>query len=312
MTLEANAGASFEANLRRAFLGTLAASSVAAYVRHVEDRSRRLGLKGTRLLDDGHGRRIEYAFTRCAVPGPAPILVLENGLGASLESWDWVNTLLRDSFHVLRYHRRGYCLTTSTLRPARLVERLLDRLAPEGDVVLCGHSIGGLVAANILAESPAVRSRTRHLVIVDGTDATLLADDRASRRKRERFKQDCIRRTVGSITGVNRWIPSQGERDVEYVPDIQKAYVTFEATPRNIVATWREYRHEPLAGQDFVAAGHGPRAHVIAAGDNAEQQRELAARLGATFDVVEGSTHRAVLGKLQYATELADRLRGLA
>jgi len=48
---------------------------------------------------------------------------------------------------------------------------------------------------------------------------------------------------------------------------------------------------------------------VLAAADNVAQQKDFAARIGATFAVIPGSTHRSVLGKIEYATVLADHVR---
>lgn len=82
------------------------------------------------MLDAGAGGEIEYVLTEGDAPEGRPLIVCENGLGAPLESWDWILHHLHGDFSVLRYHRRGYSRTNSVERPAVILERLLDALAP--------------------------------------------------------------------------------------------------------------------------------------------------------------------------------------
>lgn len=295
-------------NLERAafavFAAGLALSSGMAYVRHHEELVRRSGLKGTQLINDEYGRPIEYIFSP-ALGGPnAPMVVFENGLGSPLESWDWVRYLLTGKVATVQYHRRGYGRTESLQRPAAIMETILNKHAPSGPLVLVSHSIGALVSANLLAESEPIRSRTQHLVIVDGTNGALLDEDRNTPGRIGMFKQTAMQEGLAHILGVNRWAPSKLERDVEYRPDIQRAFLTTGSRPKTQRAALREYLTEPTAHQLDITS-YGIKQIVVAAEDNVTQQQELADEIGAIFTSVPASSHRSIIGKIQCAEVLA-------
>ncbi|MEU8870359.1 alpha/beta hydrolase [Streptomyces javensis] len=297
-----------ERRVAAVFAGSLLVSSYISYLQLEEEYTRRVGLKGTSLMLDPVGRAIEYDFHQGTLNDESPVLVLENGLGAPLEAWDWVNHVLGGGFRILRYHRSGYWRTKSTLRPAILLESLLTRLAPSGRVIYCGHSMGGLVLANALAESSYLRSRVEAAHIVDGTDAVLLEDDRTSKRRVSRYNQDVARRLLGAVTGTSRWLTSPAEREMEYRPDVQRACLASLSSPQLLLTARREYLGEPTAGQTFLADLAVHRT-VIAAGNNVEQQRELAGRLGAKFYSIDSSSHRSIIGKLPFAEQVSSIIR---
>lgn len=296
-----------EKSILTALAGVIAVSSGMSYVRTQEERARRLGIKGTSVLLDQEGSSIEYLYSEAETTSRTT-LVLENGLGAPLECWDWIRYLLSDDFNILCYHRSGYARTDSRARPGQLLEALLQHCSPQGPIVFCSHSIGSLVTGNALAESEYLRNRARAVVVLDGTDAVLLDADRRSRRRVERFKQDSLRRMLGTVTGMNRWVTSPPERDVEYRPDIQRAYVSFIGSIRTIRTAQQEYLHEPTEGQEFLAALDLERV-VLSAADNVDQQQTLADRLNARFQAVSLSSHRSIIGKLPCAEQVATVLK---
>ncbi|GAT88444.1 pimeloyl-ACP methyl ester carboxylesterase [Paenarthrobacter nicotinovorans] len=293
------------------FAAGMSLSSVMAYVRHHEELIRRGGLKGTQLLNDDHGSPIEYIYTPAATGPGAPIVILENGLGSPMESWDWVRYLLKGQVGVIQYHRRGYGRTKSAQRPAVIMDRILQEHDLKGPVVLAAHSIGALVSANALAESEELRSRTEALIILDGTNGVLLDEDRNTPGRIGTFKQTAMQEALASTLGVNRWAPSKLERDVEYRPDIQRAFLTTGARPSTQVAALREYLTESTANQRKVSS-YEIRQFVVAAEDNITQQRELAEQLGASFSHVPASSHRSIIGKLQCAEVVASIIQQVA
>jgi pimeloyl-ACP methyl ester carboxylesterase len=271
----------------------LGVSAALAFVRHEEEFARRLGLKGTSVIDDHDGKHIEYDVS--VKPG-APAIVFESGLGSPLESWDWVWQNLRPHFTLLRCHRSGIGRSTSRLRPAQMVELLLSRFVSEGPILIVSHSIGAVVAANIVAESDTLLSRLEGIYMVDATDAELLLRERATPASVGRYHQMTLQELLASILGTNRWTVNKIERDVAFLPDAQRAYVVTSAMPRTLLAAQREYDREPADNQ--LSLTDLPIArHVLAASDNVKQQQALAHRLGATFHVVPGSSHRSILGK---------------
>lgn len=283
-------------------------SGVLALARGEEEFRRRAGLKGTSVLLDGDGRAIEYVLSRAGSTRTRPVLLLENGLGSPLESWDWIEYLLKDEVDILRYHRRGYARTKSRRRPAEIVERLVVELAPGQPIIIAGHSLGALVAANVVAQSEAIEERLKALFVIDGTDGELLDEDRTTPERVGRFRQMALQEAVGQVLGVNRWVPSKFERDVEYRPDVQRAFVIATTSVRTQIASLREYLHESTDGQVALSSSTIP-VHVVSASDNVPQQTRLAQRLNAELSVVPGSSHRSIIGRLSCATVVADRIR---
>ncbi|MEV5985547.1 alpha/beta hydrolase [Streptomyces sp. NPDC052051] len=294
----------FERQVLAAFGAAAVVSAYISYIQMEEEYTRRHGLKGTSVVDGPDGRGIEYTFTSRGHGAHTPVVVLESGLGAPLESWDWVADLLAEDFRILRYHRSGYWRSKSTSRPAGMLEHLLHRYAPDGDVILCGHSMGALAAMNAFAESAYLRGRTRALHIVDGTDAVLLDEDRASKRRVGRYNQDTARRMLGAVLGTTRWLTSPAERELEYRPDIQLAYLASMSSPQMLLTARREYLNEPTHGQQFLA-NSDVRRLVISAGNNAEQQKKLSQRIAADFHVVPESGHRSIVAKRPFAKQVA-------
>jgi pimeloyl-ACP methyl ester carboxylesterase len=300
----------FESTVVGVFAIALSASASMAFVRSEEEFARRSGLNGTRLHPASDGRSIEFSLDG-SFSGSRPVLVLENGLGSSLESWDWIRHLLREHFDIVRYHRRGYGRTKSVLRPARMLEELLTHYAETGPVAFAAHSFGALVTANALEESGYLRDRATAVCVIDGTDEELLRIDRSSPTRSGRFRQTILQEALSSITGMNRWVTSNAERDVEYRPDVQRSVLVTGSLLRTYAASLREYLHEPLGGQRALAELDLART-VLAAADNSQQQAGLAHRIRADLSTVPNSSHRSIIGKIQCAQFVADAIRSVA
>ena len=92
-------------------------------------------------------------------PEDAPVLVLSNSLGSTLEMWDDQVPVLRERFRLLRYDQRGHGDSPVPSGPYRIEDlgrdalALLDRLQIES-ASLCGLSIGGLVGMWLASEAP--------------------------------------------------------------------------------------------------------------------------------------------------------------
>jgi len=98
----------------------------------------------------------------------APVLVLSNSLGTSLEMWDDLAPVLGDRFRLLRYDTRGHGRSPAPPGPYAIgdlggdVIRLLDRLGIER-ASFCGLSVGGMTGMWLAAESP---ERVERLVLL--------------------------------------------------------------------------------------------------------------------------------------------------
>jgi pimeloyl-ACP methyl ester carboxylesterase len=275
----------------------LIVSSAFAWSRRHAEMSRRKGPGGTELIDDRHGKVVECDFRGGARDGVSRVLVCENGLGAPLESWDWVVQELEERVGIIRYHRRGYARTTSGLRPNAIVTRLLEACGPDVRVSFITHSIGAVIAANSIMGDESLRDRTDALYILDGTDEDLLAADRLDPERVGVFRQTLAQEALASLTGLDRWTERATDMGVNYRASMQEAFLTTATTSRMLLAAYKEYLFEPVGGQRALAKSPMIR-HVVSAGDNVAQQRALADRLRASFSVVDGSTHKSLVGRL--------------
>ncbi|MFE4058859.1 alpha/beta fold hydrolase [Streptomyces sp. NPDC059096] len=286
---------------------TLASALIAREKRAIAEQ-RRLGPKGVSRLRSGSGD-IEYAVDH-PTGGPdhsRPVVVLECGLGQSLDSWEWVAERLSLDHTVVRYHRSGYGFTTSRASSGDLLDAVLDEVGAKGEIVVVTHSIGSLSAASYVRD-PRFADRTRRLVIVDGTDPELLAADRSDRRRFGTFVQAQVHTLFAAVTGVYQWAPNAVERQAGYTPDTQYSHVQFVFSPKNIVNSVREYRAVRTDGA-LADLGAVASVLVIASGENAEQQAALARKIGAGVEVVDGSAHRSIIGYRQHAEKVEDAIR---
>ena len=107
-----------------------------------------------------------------------PVIVFANSLGADLRIWDDVAALLAPRFAILTYDKRGHGLSDLGEAPHRIATHaadladLLDQLGT-GPAIVCGLSVGGLIALGLLSSRPDL---VRALVLCDtapkiGTDA---------------------------------------------------------------------------------------------------------------------------------------------
>ena len=109
-------------------------------------------------------------------------VVLLHGWTLSGEIWDQVAQELESSLRVLRLDHRGHGRSERGSIADLTIDQLgsdlgavLDALVPDGDVVLVGHSMGGMTIMHLAAQRPEVfGSRVRGVVLV-GTSLGELA-----------------------------------------------------------------------------------------------------------------------------------------
>jgi pimeloyl-ACP methyl ester carboxylesterase len=116
-------------------------------------------------------RQIEYAL----IKGGAPVVIFENGLGASMHSWDKVFRVIGKDATVFAYNRPGYGSSDPAATPrdgTHIVDELRAFLRSRGlmpPYVLVGHSLGGLYMQLFARKYP---DEVRGLVLVDSTHPT--------------------------------------------------------------------------------------------------------------------------------------------
>jgi 3-oxoadipate enol-lactonase len=88
-----------------------------------------------------------------------PTLVLANSLGTDLRVWDALAPRLQGTFRLVRYDKRGHGLTDGTPGPYAVeglagdLAGLMDALGT-GPAIVCGLSIGGMIAQALAASRP--------------------------------------------------------------------------------------------------------------------------------------------------------------
>jgi 3-oxoadipate enol-lactonase len=98
-----------------------------------------------------------------------PALVFCNSLGSDLRTWDSVVPYFVSNFRIVRYDKRGHGLSDAPTPPYSLDDLaldligLLDNLEIE-EAVVCGLSVGGLIAQRLALSHP---ERVHALVLCD-------------------------------------------------------------------------------------------------------------------------------------------------
>lgn len=101
-------------------------------------------------------------------PGGTP-LVFINSLGTDLRAWDRVVARIGDGFRTIRYDKRGHGLSEASPAPYAMDDHVADLAAlldglGVGPAVVCGISVGGMIAQGLAAAHPG---RVRALVLCD-------------------------------------------------------------------------------------------------------------------------------------------------
>lgn len=106
-----------------------------------------------------------------SVEGPAdrPAIVFSNSLGTDFRVWDRLVDRLRGRYRTVRYDKRGHGLSEVTPAPYRMDDHvrdvigLLDSLGLR-EVVVCGLSVGGMIAQGLAARQP---ERIKAAILMD-------------------------------------------------------------------------------------------------------------------------------------------------
>ncbi|MFD0205403.1 MULTISPECIES: alpha/beta fold hydrolase [Saccharothrix] len=130
-------------------------------------------------LEDG----TELNVARSGPPDAELTVVLAHGYALDHRSWHRVVAALPASVQVIAYDHRGHGTSSPADKDSATIERLgddlgelVERLVPEGRVVLAGHSMGGMAAMAMAERRPRLyRQRVAGVVFVS-TAATDLAE----------------------------------------------------------------------------------------------------------------------------------------
>lgn len=115
-------------------------------------------------------------------PAGAPTVIFSHGYGLSLDSWPGQREALRGIARVVLWDQRGHGGSERGV-PGTTIERLgtdlgcvLDAVAPEGAVVLVGHSMGGMTIMALADQRPELFGTRVRGVALLATSAGGIAD----------------------------------------------------------------------------------------------------------------------------------------
>jgi 3-oxoadipate enol-lactonase / 4-carboxymuconolactone decarboxylase len=250
------------------------------------------------------GSTVHHVEQRARGAG-SPALLLIHALGTSLCIWDGVLAALRFAGPVLRYDLRGHGLSQIGEAPydvaalAHDALGLLDQLGVDSAVV-CGLSVGGLVAQELALAAPA---RVRALILC-GTAARIGSRDGWQSRM-EQVRAGGIGSIADAVLA--RWFTPR-YRELE--PDAVRGYrCLLERTPtEGYLATL-----QVLAAADLGERVRGVKAPaLVITGELDEATPPESGRLlaslipGARFELLAGASHMLCIEKPRELAALID------
>ncbi|WP_127841865.1 alpha/beta hydrolase [Actinomyces wuliandei] len=289
----------FERGLVASACSVIGASQAVQLSQYSLERTRRNGLNGPSLARMDDGSVVEFIYENAQ--DSDHVVIFENGLGECLEAWDWVCHVLGDKYGTLRYHRAGYGRTTATISAPKILEQLYSNYCAGKSVTIVAHSIGAFFFAQHMAYGGEVSHAVKKVVLIDTTKFDTFLTERNDLVRSGRFLQSLVQTGVSTVAGTHAWSTNQVDRELDYRPDIRRAVFLFSRSLSTLRNSWREYRSTVVPDLRTIAA---PECHVLAAEDNVDEQKGVANDLGARFDVVAGSAHHSIIGKLECVEEV--------
>jgi 3-oxoadipate enol-lactonase len=250
-----------------------------------------------------NGTHIHYSQTG---PKDAPVLVFSNSLGTDFRIWNDVVNALSERFNIVTYDKRGHGLSgignaefDLALHASDLIG-LLDYLGL-GEVIICGLSVGGLIAQKVTELQP---ERIRGLILCD--TAPKLGDYAGWNTRIEAIKADGIEVLGDAI--MERWL-SPTFRKQRPLETAMYRDMLVRTTAAGYIGTCVALRDGDLR----VAAGKiaVPTLCVCGSDDLAtppDMVREMAAMIpNAEFELIEGVGHLPCIETPEVLTRLIDR-----
>ncbi|MCF1592913.1 alpha/beta fold hydrolase [Streptomyces muensis] len=281
--------------------------------------------KGRRRRKVSRGRGDEREFTASsgntlsyrrtgpegtADDGNQPLVVLESGLVATAEHWEWIARGISEQFPVVIYNRAGYGPSTYAGDGAEgylldaAVDDLVDLIAhTAGDrpVVVAGHSLGGYLA---LKAADRIPGRIVGAVLLDSSHPAEL--QRSSRQAQgQKALSDSLALLTASLKlglGALLTHPTWVDRLPEEVRELSEAQYRDPGLWAAGRREWRAVQAEFDAFDGKIPDADVPLL-VMTAGHTASQdpiQQELHTELaegapGSAHHVIEGADHDSIL-----------------
>jgi pimeloyl-ACP methyl ester carboxylesterase len=270
----------------------------------------------------------------------APLtVVFSHGYCLSRQSWHFQRQALRGRYRMVFWDQRGHGLSDAGPRGSCTVDQcghdlrsVLEAVAPEGPVVLVGHSMGGMTIMALAVDAPElVRSRVAGVALVS-TSAGGLADVHWGLRGQLGAMAHKV--VPAAVAGLAR-MPRLVDRSRRLGNDLQQVVVQrysfaspvpeavvrltaemIASTPIDVVAEYLPTfdlhdKHDALAALD------GIETLVLSGADDLltppEHSEEIVRRLpGAEQVLVPDAGHLVMLEHPQVVTDAIDELLGRA
>ena len=146
-----------------------------------------------------------------------PTVVLDYGLGGSIESWNNIFPAVARFTRVVAYDRAGYGKSDAGRAPrsqtqiANELHTLLQRAGIAPPYVLVGHSLGG---ANIRAFAHLFRTEVAGLVFIDPLSENVIAAMRAEERGEAIAQQDAaLKNAPAGVQGEWQFLKDETQND---------------------------------------------------------------------------------------------------
>lgn len=256
-------------------------------------------------------------------PDPAaPVVVLENGLMATVEMWEWFVRSLAEHATVVLHDPAGYGPTART-PPVDLRSRITDLRAVvdhaathlaradqagAAPLVLGGHSLGGYTASLIAAECPAVAA----LLLIDPTHPDELDRSPSQRVGAERLDDVIsvsawsVRAGLGNLVEPPKWVRLIPEEVRQTALDKYRLSGLWMTS----AAEWRS-AHDHFDTVPGLPEIRVP-ALVVAAEDThladvvmADLHAEYGASPGSRVEVIPAASHDGILLRRRHAEAAA-------
>ena len=250
-----------------------------------------------------NGTHIHYSQSG---PKDAPVLVFSNSLGTDLRIWDDVVAALSERFNIVTYDKRGHGLSGIGDAPydialhANDLIGLLDHLGL-GKVIICGLSVGGLIAQKVTQLQP---ERVRGLILCD--TAPKLGDYNGWNTRIEAIKADGIDVLGDAI--MERWLSPMFRKDRPLETAMYRDMLvrTTEAGYIGTCVALRDGDLREAAGKIAV-----PTLCICGSDDLAtppDVVREMATMIpNAEFELIDGVGHLPCIETPELLTRLIDR-----
>lgn len=125
---------------------------VPAVVVHADD-----GVQLHVEVEELDAEHLEHAEGRC----PPPTVVLSHGYALSMDSWHFQRKALRGRYRLVLWDQRGHGRSGTGPAGSATIDQVgadlgavLDAVAPEGPLVLIGHSMGGMTIMALAEQRP--------------------------------------------------------------------------------------------------------------------------------------------------------------